>query len=293
MDVRDLSGKVAVVTGAASGIGRETALALARRGADLAVCDVDETGLKEVAAEIHRLGRRVVSERVDVASAAAMSGFADRCFSQLERVDVLVNNAGIGVGGSFIDVPLEEWDAIIGINLKGVVHGCSFFLPRMIAAGRGGHVVNIASMAGYVATPGMSAYSMTKFGVIGFSESLRSDLADDGIGVSAICPGIINTPIVRSSRLYGPGATLENRQRGIEAFERRNYGPERVARGILKAIQKNRAVAPISPEAWVGYWLKRLAPGLLRALVNLAARRSRAAIEQPAHAAADGDRGPG
>jgi NAD(P)-dependent dehydrogenase (short-subunit alcohol dehydrogenase family) len=278
MDVKNLDGKVAVVTGAASGIGRETALALARRGADLAICDVDETGLKEAATEIHQLGRRVVALPVDVASAEQVAAFADRCYAELGRVDLLVNNAGIGIGGSFVDVPLEEWKTILGINLQGVVHGCHFFLPRMIAAARGGQVVNIASMAGYVGTPGMTAYSMTKFGVVGFSEALRGDLAPDGIGVTAICPGIINTSIVRSSRMYGATATAENRQRGIDFFARRNYGPDRVARGILKAIQKNRAVAPISPEAWGAYWLKRLFPRLLIALTSLAARQARRSL---------------
>jgi len=210
-----------------------------------------------------------------VADSDQMSAFADRCSAELSRVDVLVNNAGIGLGGPFVDVPLEEWDTIIGINLKGVVNGCHFFLPKMIAPARGGHVVNIASMAGYVATPGMTAYSMTKFGVIGFSEALRAELAADRIGVTAICPGMINTAIVQSSRMYGPESTPENRQRGVDLFARRNYGPDRVALGILKAIQRNRTIAPISPEAWAGYWLKRLLPGLLNALTRAVAGRAR------------------
>jgi NAD(P)-dependent dehydrogenase (short-subunit alcohol dehydrogenase family) len=272
MDVTNLSGKVAVVTGAASGIGRETAWALAERGADIAICDVDEAGLKETGDRIRERGRRVFEERVDVASAEAMAAFADRTFAELGRVDVLVNNAGIGVGGDFVDVPLEEWDAILGINVKGVVHGCWFFLPRMIEAGQGGHVVNIASMAGYVAAPGMTAYTLTKFGVVGFSESLRNEVSRHRIGVTAICPGVINTPIVRSGHMYGEMATDEMRERGAQMFARRNYGPDRVARGILKAIQRNRAVAPVSPEAWVGYWFKRLFPGLLRWLFGLGAR---------------------
>ncbi len=199
MDVRNLSGKVAAITGAASGIGRETALEMARRGADVAICDIDEEGLKGVGVEIETLGRRALCLPVDVANAEQMRGFADRAFDDLGRVDIVVNNAGIGIGGLFVDVPLEEWDTIFGINLKGVVHGCYFFLPRMIEAG-GGHIVNIASLAGLVQTPGMSAYATTKFGVVGFSESLRAEVADHGIGVSAICPGIINTPIVRTSR---------------------------------------------------------------------------------------------
>jgi NAD(P)-dependent dehydrogenase (short-subunit alcohol dehydrogenase family) len=274
MDTRDLSGKVAVVTGAASGIGRATALALAERGADLALCDLNEGGLKETADRIEALGRRAFTARADVSRAEAVSEFADATFAALGRVDILVNNAGIGVGGNFVDVPLEEWDTIIGINLKGVVHGCYFFAPRMIEAGRGGHIVNIASMAGYFATPSMSAYDATKFAVIGLSEALRAELSVHRIGVTAICPGVINTPIVHSSRMYGPLASEENRERGARVFARRNYSPERVARGILKAVQRNRGVAPVSPEARVGYWIKRLFPWIVSGAGRIGARRA-------------------
>ncbi len=261
------------MTGAASGIGRATALALAGRGADLAICDVDGAGLEETAEQIRQVGRRVVQSRVDVSDAEQMRGFAERTCADLGRVDVLVNNAGIGVGGAFVDVPLAEWDKILGVNLKGVVNGCYFFVPRMIEAGTGGHVVNISSMAGYVAGPGMTAYTTTKFGVIGFSEALRAELAARGIGVTAVCPGVIDTPIVRSANVYGTSATPENREQAIQMFEKRNYGPDRLARGILKAIQKNRAVAPITPEARAGYWLKRLFPGLVAALGRYSARQ--------------------
>jgi len=273
MEVDDLSGRVAVVTGAASGIGRETALALARRGADLAICDVDEAGLEGTAEQIRQIGCRVLQSRVDVSNAEQVRGFAERTYAELGRVDVLVNNAGIGVGGFFVDVPLAAWDAILGVNLKGVVNGCYFFVPKMIEAGAGGHVVNIASMAGYVAGPGMTAYTTTKFGVVGFSEALRAELAGRGIGVTVVCPGVIDTPIVRSANVYGANATPQNREQAIQMFKRRNYGPDRLARGILKAIQKNRAVAPITPEARAGYWLKRLFPGLVAALGRLSARR--------------------
>jgi NAD(P)-dependent dehydrogenase (short-subunit alcohol dehydrogenase family) len=273
MNVEDLSGRVAVVTGAASGIGRETALALARRGADLAICDVDETGLEETAEQIRQIGCRVLRSRVDVSSAEQMRGFADQTYAELGRVDVLVNNAGIGIGGLFVEIPLEEWDTVLGINLKGVVNGCHVFVPRMIEAGAGGHVVNIASIVGYIAIPGMSPYVAAKFAVLGFSESLRAELAERGIGVTAICPGLINTPIVRSASVYGASAMPENREEAIQLFERRDYGPDRVARGILKAIQRNRAVAPISAEAWAGYWIKRLFPWLVAALGRFSARR--------------------
>jgi len=262
-----------VVTGAGSGIGRATALALAERGADLALCDVDDKGLSETAERIEALGRKALRATVDVARKEHVAAFAGLVNGELGRVDVLVNNAGIGVGGSFVEVPIEEWDRIVGINLLGVAYGCHAFLPAMIEAARPAHIVNVASMAGYVAAPGLSAYSATKFAVVGFSEALRAEVAGHGIGVTAICPGIINTAIVRTSRMYGETATEENRERGVRLYERRGYGPERVAKNILKAIQRNRAVAPVSAEAWAFYYLKRALPGLVR---WIAARTSQA-----------------
>ena len=273
MDVKNLIGRVGVVTGAGSGIGRATALALAERGADLAICDIDEGGLKATADRARGTGRQVLEMRVDVANAEEMRAFADRTFAELRRVDVLVNNAGIGIGGEFVHVPLQEWDTILGVNLKGVVHGCTFFTPRMIEADHPSHIVNVASMAGYFAAPGMSAYCATKYAVVGFSECLRLELQASGIGVTAICPGIINTPIVRTGRIYGPLATDENRERGVALYEKRGYGPERVAKNILRAIQRNRAVAPVSPEAWIGYYVKRLFPGFTRWLSGVMWRR--------------------
>ncbi len=146
----------------------------------------------------------------------------------------------------------------------GVVHGCHFFVPKIVEHARGGHVVNISSAAGYMASEMLTAYSTTKFGVLGLSESLRQELARDRIGVTVICPGIINTPITRNTQLRGPTATEEARERMVQLYERRGYGPDRVAHNILKAVQRNRTVAPVSPEAWGMYYLKRFAPWLLQ-----------------------------
>lgn len=276
MDVRNLAGKTALVTGAASGIGRATAVALARRGANLVLCDVNEAGLKSTATTIQELGRNVLYQRVDVASRSEMQDFAHWVHTQVPALDILINNAGVGLGASFRDTMLEDWDWILGINLMGVVHGCHFFLPPMIARGQGGHVVNVSSAAGYVATEPLCAYATTKFAVLGLSEALREELERFGIGVTAVCPGIINTPITRTARLRGPGATAEARERMVAFYERRNYTPERVAENILKAIQRNRAVAPISPEAWLLYYLKRLSPALLRRFNRWLARMAQA-----------------
>jgi NAD(P)-dependent dehydrogenase (short-subunit alcohol dehydrogenase family) len=263
MDVSTLNGKAVLVTGAGSGIGKATALACARRGARLVICDLDAAGLEATAEAIRGMGCGVMARTVDVADRAAMRDFAAAVHAELEAVDLLVNNAGVAIGAAFLDTPLPDWDWIVSINLMGVVHGCHFFVPPMVRRGRGGHVANVASAAGYVATPELGAYATTKFAVVGLSEALRGELSPHGIGVTAICPGLINTPITRSARMLGAAATPELRQRMIDIYERRNYTPERVAEAILRAVQRNRAVAPVSPEAWVMYYLKRLAPGVL------------------------------
>lgn len=265
MDVTTLTGKTTLVTGAASGIGRETALACARRGADLFLCDVDEAGLAETEHRAREFGHEVLCRRVDVASREEMGAFAAAVHERTPAVDILVNNAGVAIAGGFLHTSLDDWKWILDINLTGVVHGCHFFAPAMVQRGRGGHIVNVSSLAGYVANEALAVYATTKFGVFGLSEALRDELARHGIGVTVVCPGIIDTPITGSARLRGPEMTRPDaRPQMIETYRRRNYGPDRVAANILKAIARNRAVAPVSPEAWVAYYLKRFAPGLVR-----------------------------
>jgi len=275
MDVRNLSGKTVLVTGAASGIGKETALACARRRANLVICDVNEGGLAETEQQAHALGCEVYAQRVDVADRGAMQRFSEAVHQRVRALDLLVNNAGVGLAGGFLHTTLEDWDWIVGINLLGVVYGCHFFVPPMVERGQGGHVVNVSSAAGFSATELLAAYSTTKFAVLGLSEALRDELGRHGIGVTAVCPGIINTPITETSPMRGPEASPELRQRLIETFRRRNYGPRRVAENILKAVQRNRSVAPISPEAWTFYFLKRFLPGVMAALNRRMGERMR------------------
>jgi NAD(P)-dependent dehydrogenase (short-subunit alcohol dehydrogenase family) len=275
MDLTSLQGKTALVTGAASGIGLETAVAFARRQADLVLCDVDEAGLAAAKARIETLGHRCLARRVDVSKADEMRDFAAEVHREVEAVDILMNNAGVAIGGPFLGTSLEDWSWIVGINTFGVVHGCHYFIPAMVARGKGGHVINVSSAAGYSATSMLAAYNATKYSVLGLSEALWEELRPHGIGVTAVCPGIINTPITRSARLVGDMDKPEKRKEMVESYQRRGYTPERVARNILKAVEHDRLVAPISIEAWALYYLKRFAPWLLRRLSLMASQRAK------------------
>ena len=224
--------KSVLVTGAGSGIGRETALLFAARGATLFLCDVDESGLTETAHDARRSGGEVHAHVVDVSRRDAMSAFAAAVHEKVTALDVLVNNAGVGLSGGVLDTDLEDWDWVISINLWGVIHGLHYFVPPMVRRKKGGHVVNVASAAGFMATPDMAAYGTTKYAVVGLSEALRGELLPHGIGVSVICPGIVNTAIVKTARLKGSGMTRDDL---IDLYKRRNYGPEKVASAILGA----------------------------------------------------------
>lgn len=262
------AGKTVLVTGAASGIGRETAFAFAERGARLELADLDAQGLERTALLCRKLGAEAETRVVDVSSEDAMRGFAADVHARVPAVDVLVNNAGVGVAGSFVGTEPAVVRWALGINVMGVVHGCHFFLPRMIERGTGGHVVNVASAAGLAAPRRMSVYAATKFAVVGLSEALRAELRDHEISVSTICPGVIDTPITRNTRLAGD---LEGRadftERVTKLYKKRGYGPERVAAAIVDAVERRRGLTPVSPEAWVMYYGKRLLPGLTARLL--------------------------
>lgn len=256
------SGKLVLITGAASGIGRATAYALAPMGARLILTDINEEALDRTRVLCEGLGAtEVETYLVDVADLDDMTQFAKRVHRRHEAVDVLINNAGVGLGGDFLSTDIDAWHWIIGINVMGVVHGCKLFGEKMVARGQGGHIVNLASAAGYMASKEMPAYSATKFAVLGLSEALRGEMAGHGIGVSAICPGVINTGIIQNGRFIG---MLGSAQEGINRiYRRRNYGPELVANAIIDAVINNVGVRPVSPEAWAMYAAKRFVPGVL------------------------------
>ncbi len=267
-----LEGKVVVVTGAASGIGRATANAFARERTKLVLCDKNEAGLREVEREVAQHALHVEWRVVDVASRDEMRAFADDVHQRFPAVDVLVNNAGVGQSGGLLDMSLDDWDWVLGVNLHGVIHGCHFFVPKMVARKSGGHVVNVSSVFGFFAPPGSIGYCTSKFGVFGLSESLRGELADHGIGVSTICPGMINTNIVKDGRWNGE--TASRRDKLVEQFAQRGHSPDVVAKAILSAVKKNRSVVPAAPEAWAFWYAKRFLPDQFSSIARVISRRA-------------------
>jgi NAD(P)-dependent dehydrogenase (short-subunit alcohol dehydrogenase family) len=266
--VRDFTDRVAVVTGAASGIGRALSLALARRGAHLALVDLNEAGLVSVAEEIASLGRRASRHVADVAQRARMAALPDEVLAAHGRVSFLANNAGVSVAGAFEDHSLDDFEWIVGINFWGAVHGCKFFLPHLRREPEA-HIVNVSSMFGIVGVPGQISYCSTKYAVRGFSETLWTELRDTKIGVTCVHPGGVKTNIIRSTR----GIKDEDRARALEAFERMAIAPEQAAAQILRAVERNRMRAVICREAKISDWLKRLAPTATQGLVYRAIRR--------------------
>jgi NADP-dependent 3-hydroxy acid dehydrogenase YdfG len=204
-----------------------------------------------------------------------MAAFADEVHTLAPAADVIVNNAGVAIGGTFLNTPLDDWDWLLGINLKGVIHGCHFFVPKMVERGAGGHVINISSILGIYPAPQVTAYVASKFAVLGLSQSLRAELSAHKIGVTAICPGMIATAIVSDGRVNGPIA--QRRHRVIDTFKKRGAPPELVARTILDAIRTNPAVRTVGRDAAVIHAITRVAPGVATRLGSRLSRRFGAA----------------
>ncbi len=265
--LEQLRGRMALVTGAASGIGRATATALAARGARLLLVDRDAEGLERAGASIAQSHTFVC----DVSDQQALEQLATRVLDENGVPDVVVNNAGIAVAGSFLDTAPDDWQRIVDINLMGVVHGCRLFGRAMIDRGQGGQLVNTASAAAFAPAKDLAAYATTKAGVLMLSECLRAELHPHGIGVTAVCPGFIATNITRTTRYVGREETEQQRlaERITRSYERRNFTPDRVAKEIVEAIGVDSPVAVITPEAKVMRALSRFAPRLLRRLARL------------------------
>ncbi|MEU1315236.1 SDR family oxidoreductase [Streptomyces tibetensis] len=265
-------GQLVLVTGAGSGIGRATALAFAEAGARVVAVDRNGEAAARTAESCRLLGAlEVWAETADVSDEQAMEKLSDKVTTEYGVVDVLVNNAGIGLSGSFFDTTPEDWKKVLDVNLWGVIHGCRLFGRRMAERGQGGHIVNVASAAAYQPSRALPAYSTSKAAVLMLSECLRAELAGRGIGVTAVCPGIVNTAITSTAHFAGVDALEEKRlqKRAARLYGLRNYPPEKVARAILRAVARNEAVAPVTPEARGARWLSRWAPGALRGLARM------------------------
>ncbi|NUS16534.1 MAG: SDR family oxidoreductase [Streptomyces sp.] len=266
------AGQLVLVTGAASGIGRATALAFAEAGARVVAVDRDAEGAARTAELAREAGASGAwPEAVDVSDGSAMEELAARTLECHGVPDVLVNNAGIGLAGRFLDTTPGDWKQVLDVNVWGVIHGCRLFGRQMADRGEGGHIVNTASAAAFLPSRTLPAYSTSKAAVLMLSECLRAELAPLGIGVSAICPGPVNTPITRSARHTGVGEEEQERRRARSArlYRLRNYPPEKVARAVVRAVLRDTAVVPVMPEAHGARLLGRLSPGAIRALARV------------------------
>jgi NAD(P)-dependent dehydrogenase (short-subunit alcohol dehydrogenase family) len=244
-------GRTAVVTGAASGIGRALAEELARRGANLAISDVDRDGLEETSRLCAGGGGKVESYRLDVADREAFQAHADEVVSSFGAVHLVVNNAGVAVAGTIEETTFEDFDWLLGINLLGVIHGSKVFLPHLIASGDG-HLVNISSVFGLIAPAYNGAYCTAKFGVRGFTEALRQEMTIAGhpVQVHTVCPGGIRTNIARHARMKPSVEAVSQGRNPAEDFDRiARTRPERAARTILAGVDAGRARILVGPDA--------------------------------------------
>ncbi|MEU9040214.1 MULTISPECIES: SDR family oxidoreductase [unclassified Kitasatospora] len=264
-------GRLVVVTGGGSGIGRATALAFAEEGARVVVCDLDLAAAERTAELASLIGPAAHAYRVDVSDGAAVDAFAQAVAAEHGVPDVVVNNAGIGHSGTFLQTTEKEWQRVLDVNLWGVIHGCRAFGTLMADRGQGGHIVNISSAAAYLPSKALTAYATSKAAVFMLSDCLRAEFVGHGIGVSTICPGIVNTNITRTSTFSATTVAEQSAKqaRAAKLYARRGFPPEKVATAILAAVRTGKPVVPVTPEAKAARFLSRLSPGLLRLAARL------------------------
>ncbi|SKF66540.1 SDR family NAD(P)-dependent oxidoreductase [Mycobacteroides abscessus] len=274
MRVNPSEPRLVVVTGAGSGIGRATAIRFAKRGAHVVVTDLDLDTADETVDLILAMGRNASAVQLDVTDPAHWADVARYVSIDYGVPDVLVNNAGIALGGPFLKLTPADWDRLLSVNLMGVVHGCRVFGEQMVERGSG-HIVNIASAAAFTPTAVMAPYSVSKAGVKMLTECLRLELGPKGVGVSVICPGFINTNIGVHGTMVGvdpeiADASQRRIQRIREFTEKLPWtpmSPELVARAVTRAIRLDLVVVPVKLESWFGYFVSRALPAVNRRLM--------------------------
>ena len=258
--VKTFAGKRVFLTGAASGIGRATALKLAAEDAELYLTDRDAEGLKTTVADVRALGGTVAEHRaLDISNYDDVAQFAADIHTRHPSMDVVMNIAGVSAWGTVEQLTHKQWKSMVDINLMGPIHVIETFLPPMVAAGRGGHLVNVSSAAGLVALPWHSAYSASKFGLRGMSEVLRFDLARHRIGVSVVVPGAVATPLVNTVEIAGVDRDNPRVKRLVGAFTGHAVTPEKVADKIIAGVRRNRFLIYTSGDIRALYMFKRIA----------------------------------
>lgn len=242
--MKDFEGKVAFVTGAASGIGFGIAKAFASSGMKVMMADIEEEPLKKAVASIRESNGAAEGVICDVSDVDAVRAAAAKTIETFGKVHVLVNNAGVGGGGETGSIPLEDWKWVVDVNLMGVVYGCETFVPLIKEHGEGGFIVNTASVAGQAGIAGMGPYNATKFAVVGYTESMNAELAPQGIGVAALCPGWVNTQIMDSRRNHpgggaDDGAFAQEAESTMGDAVKNGMSPDTVGKWVLESMEKD------------------------------------------------------
>jgi NAD(P)-dependent dehydrogenase (short-subunit alcohol dehydrogenase family) len=273
----EIHGKRVLITGAASGIGRACAEQAGRAGAHLFLTDRNAPLLESTAAELRAVGADVrLAVPADVSDLDAVQSLATAVHDEGGSVDIVMNVAGIAAWGTVDRLEHRHWRAMVDVNLMGPIHVIESFVPAMIAAGRGGHLVNVSSAAGLLGLPWHAAYSASKFGLRGVSEVLRFDLRPHHIGVSLVCPGGVATPLTETVEIVGVDQSGAAFRRMQAHFRRRAASPEGAAAAILKGVRRNRYLVYTSRDIQAAFLLQRLFPpgyALLMRAMNLTMRR--------------------
>jgi len=262
----EIRGKKTLITGAASGIGRATAIKMSGLGARLFLMDIDADGLEETCRAIEEGGDEVCLARVlDVSDYEAFKAAADEIHAKFGSLDILANIAGVALFSQVEDMTHDQWERIVNVNLWGPYHGIECFVPEMVRAGRGGHLLSVSSTAGIIGLPWHVAYAGTKHALVGSSEVLRFDLRKHNIGVSVILPGAVNTNIVQTTVI---NADEESCRKSRDLFSRHAMQPERVADLIVDAVERNKFMVITSTDIKLLYFLKRAFPPAYRLVMR-------------------------